>query len=148
MTTNPLKESLLALIELSKEKVVKNQTVTFEINADVKTLLASELEKDCSEYHFQIDIYAIKHIFKEHGDSKKEEKRGQIAVQNNDILLLLDVLQEPDLIFNSGKNKLGKDTVTFVKMIDDKYVVVQEVREGRKTIALNSMRIFKTKRTK
>ena len=74
--------------------------------------------------------------------------RGQIAIQDNDILLLIDVLQEPDLIFNSGKNKLGKETATFMKMIDDKYVVVQEVREGRKTIAFNSMRIFKTKRTK
>jgi hypothetical protein len=148
MITKPLKESLLELIELSKDKVVKNQAVTFEINTDVKKLLEVELEKDCSEYQFQIDIYAIKHIFKEHGDSKKEENRGQIAVQDDDIILLLDVLQEPDLIFNSGKNNIGKDTVTFVKMIDDKYVVVQEVREGRKTIALNSMRIFKTKRTK
>ena len=148
MTSTPLKKSLLELIELSKDKVVKNQAVTFEINEDVKNLLGSELNKDCSEYRFQIDIYAIKHIFKEHGDSKKEENRGQIAVQDNDIILLLEVLQEPDLVFNSGKNKLGKDTVTFVKMIDDKYVVVQEVREGRKTIALNSMRIFKTKRTK
>ena len=148
MIIKSLKESLLELIELSKDKVVKNQAIVFEINADVKILLASELEKDCSEYHFQIDIYALKHIFKEHGDSKKEEKRGQVAVQDNDIILLLDVLQEPDLILNSGKNKLGKDTVTFMKMIDDKYVVVQEVGEGRKTIALNSMRTFKTKRTK
>ncbi len=148
MIDNSLKESLLKLIELSKSKVIQNQTVTFEINVEVKDLLAVELKKDCSEYHFQIDIYAIKHIFKEHGDVKKEENRGQIAIQDNDILLLIDVLQEPDLIFNSGKNKLGKETVTFMKIIDDKYVVVQEVREGRKTIALNSMRIFKTKRTK
>jgi len=52
------------------------------------------------------------------------------------------------LIFSSGKNKLGKETITFVKMINNKYLVVQEVRDGKKTIALNSMRVFKTKRTK
>jgi hypothetical protein len=56
MSTKPLKESLLELIELSKGKVVKNQAVIFNINDNIKTLLESELEKDCSEYHFQIDI--------------------------------------------------------------------------------------------
>ena len=148
MEGKPLKELLLKLIELSKEKVIENQSIIFEINEDVKVLLESELSKDCSEYRFQIDIYAIKHIFKEHGNVIKEDSRGQIAVQDDDILLLIDVLQEPDLVFNSGNNKLGKETITFVKMIEDKYVVVQEVRDGKKMISLNSMRIFKKKRTK
>jgi hypothetical protein len=44
MITKPLKESLLELIELSKEKVVKNQAVIFNINDNIKTLLESELE--------------------------------------------------------------------------------------------------------
>jgi len=60
---------------------------------------------------------------------------------------MLDVLQFPDLILNSGKNKLGKETITFIKQIDNRYVIIQEVRTGRKTVALNSMRKFKTKRT-
>ena len=148
MEGKTLKESLLKLVELSKEKVIENQSIIFEINENVKVLLESELSKDCSEYRFQIDIYAIKHIFKEHGNVIKEDSRGQIAVQDDDILLLIDVLQEPDLVFNSGNNKLGKETITFVKMIEDKYVVVQEVRDGKKMISLNSMRIFKKKRTK
>jgi phage-Barnase-EndoU-ColicinE5/D-RelE like nuclease3 len=63
-------------------------------------------------------------------------------------LLIPNVLKNPDLVFESGKNKLGKDSITFVKQFEDKYIVVQEVREGKKTIALNSMRIFKTKRVK
>ena len=78
MIDNSLKESLLKLIELSKNKVVQNQTVTFEINVEVKDLLEVELKKDCSEYHFQIDIYAIKHIFKEHGDVKKKKIEGKL----------------------------------------------------------------------
>jgi hypothetical protein len=31
-------------------------------------------------------------------------------------------------------------------MINNKHVVVQEVRDGKKTIALNSMRVFKAKK--
>jgi hypothetical protein len=99
------------------------------------------------EYSFQIDIYAIKHILKEHGNESKEDTRGQIAVKDEDILLVFDVLQFPDLILNSGKNKLGKETITFIKQVDNRYVIIQEVRTGLKTVALNSMRIFKTKRT-
>lgn len=45
MIDNSLKESLLKLIELSKSKVVQNQTVTFEINLEVKDLLEVELKK-------------------------------------------------------------------------------------------------------
>ena len=148
MEDNSLKESLLHLVELSKEKVIKNQSVTFEINSEVKNLLEAELNKDCSEYCFQIDIYRNKTYFQRAWRYKKKEARGQIAIQDEDILLLVDVLQKPDLVFSSGKNKLGKETITFVKMIHNKYVVVQEVRDGKKTIALNSMRVFKAKRTK
>jgi hypothetical protein len=78
MEDKSLKESLLKLVELSKEKVIKNQSVTFEINSEVKNLLEAELNKDCSEYCFQIDIYAIKHIFKEHGDIKKKKQEDKL----------------------------------------------------------------------
>ena len=147
-TNKPLQEALQELIELSRKKEVKNQSVTFELADEVKELLENELGKSVAGFVFQIDIYAIKHIFKEHGDEKKEAIRGQIAIKDDDIFLLIDVLQTPDIVFDSGKNKMGKDTLTFVKSFEGKYVVVQEIREGRKTIALNSMRIFKAKRTK
>jgi hypothetical protein len=142
-----IKESIIRLIALAHKNESKNHAVKFPINDEVKSLLEDEMEFNFDEYSFQIDIYAIKHILKEHGNESKEDTRGQIAVNDEDILLMLDVLQFPDLILNSGKNKLGKETITFIKQIDNRYVIIQEVRTGRKTVALNSMRIFKTKRT-
>ena len=141
------KESIIRLIELAHTNELKNHAVKFPINDEVKALLEEEMEYNFDEYSFQIDIYAIKHILKEHGNESKEDTRGQIAVKDEDILLVFDVLQFPDLILNSGKNKLGKETITFIKQVDNRYVIIQEVRTGRKTVALNSMRIFKTKRT-
>ncbi len=41
-----------------------------------------------------------------------------------------------------------KETITFIKLIEDKYMVIKEARTGKKTIALNSMRITKIKRIK
>ncbi|MDZ7934045.1 MAG: hypothetical protein U5M51_03560 [Emticicia sp.] len=141
------KESIIRLIALARTNESKNHAVKFPIKEEVKALLENEMEDNFDGYSFQIDIYAIKHILKEHSNQSKEDSRGQIAVNDEDILLVLDVLQLPDLILNSGKNKLGKETITFIKQIDNRYVIIQEVRTGRKTVALNSMRIFKTKRT-
>lgn len=148
MDLNKISESLIQLIDNSRKRNFKNETIIFEINENVSNMIYSELKINVSEYKFQIDIYSIRHIFKEHGNAKKEADRGQIAVTEKDIILIPEILQTPDIVLNSGKNKLGKDTITFIKYFDDKYVVINEIREGRKTISLNTMRIFKTKRTK
>ena len=107
--------------------------------------MGKQFEKDLSEYNFQIDMYAIRHIFKEHTDTKKEESRGQIVINESDLLLVFDVLNQPDLFFYDGKSRLGKDIFVFQKLIGNRYVIIKEVREGKKKIALHSMRIFKTK---
>ena len=107
--------------------------------------MGKQFEKDLSEYNFQIDMYAIRHIFKDHTDAKKEESRGQIVINESDLLLVFDVLNQPDLFFYDGKSRLGKDIFVFQKLIGNRYVIIKEVREGKKKIALHSMRIFKTK---
>jgi hypothetical protein len=96
-----IKESIIRLIALAHKNESKNHAVKFPINDEVKSLLEDEMEFNFDEYSFQIDIYAIKHIRKEHGNESKEDTRGQIAVNEEDILLMLDVLQFPDLILNS-----------------------------------------------
>lgn len=148
MDKSKIEESLKKLIELAREKETKNFNIKFEIPERVISLMKNELDINVEGYQYQIDIYAIKHIFKEHGDKIKEEKRGQVFVSENEILLIIDILENPDIVINSGKNKLGKETITFIKVIEDKYLVIKEVRTGKKTIALNSMRITKIKRIK
>ena len=140
-----LKIQVQTLINLAKSESNNNEQIVFEVDSEILKLMSEQLEKDLSEYLFQIDMYSIRHIFKEHSDSKKEEPRGQVVVTEEDILLVLEVLREPDLLFYDGKSRLGKDIFVFQKLIQNKYVVIKEVREGKKKIALHSMRIFKTK---
>ncbi len=108
-------KQLSELVVLAHQKKVENQFITFEISDNVKIEIQRELGLDCTEYCFQIDVYAIRHIFKEHGNITKETQRGQIPITENDILLIIEVLKTPDIIFSSGKSKLGKDTLTFIK---------------------------------
>ena len=140
-----LKKQLEALISLAKSDSNTNETIVFEANPEILEQMGKQFEKDLSEYNFQIDMYAIRHIFKEHTDTKKEESRGQIVINESDLLLVFDVLNQPDLFFYDGKSRLGKDIFVFQKLIGNRYVIIKEVREGKKKIALHSMRIFKTK---
>ena len=142
-----LRKQLEALINLAKSDSNTNEIIVFEANPEVLEKMGNQFEKDLSGYNFQIDMYAIRHIFKEHTDAKKEESRGQIVINESDILLVFDVLNQPDLFFYDGKSRLGKDIFVFQKLIGNKYVIIKEVREGKKKIALHShsMRIFKTK---
>jgi thioredoxin-related protein len=145
MNEELLKKQLEALISLAKSDANTNETIVFEANPEILEQMGKQFEKDLSRYNFQIDMYAIRHIFKEHTDVKKEESRGQIVINESDILLVFDVLNQPDLFFYDGKSRLGKDIFVFQKLIGNRYVIIKEVREGKKKIALHSMRIFKTK---
>ena len=64
-------------------------------------------------YKFSIDVYAIKHILKNHGIPAVEIPKGQIAITDKDFELIQDVLENPDLVFYDGKNELGEDVFNF-----------------------------------
>lgn len=89
-----------------------------------------------------IDSYAVKHIFKNHGNALREAKRGQIAVTPLDIEQVEYILTNPDKIYYDGKNDIGRDVIVFEKLIKGRYVIIEEVRTKRKTLAVNSMRII------
>jgi hypothetical protein len=99
-----------------------------------------------SGYVHMVDIYAIRHIMKSHGNEQKEAMRGQKAVSVSDFEQLTVILSEPDVVFYDGRNKIGRDVFQFHKRIGDLYVVLQEVRTGKRQLALNSMRIIRAKR--
>ena len=138
-------EELLELAKLEGEN--KNKVLILgEINLEMATLLSEQSGISLNNYKFSIDVYAIKHIIKNHGYQEIEIPKGQIAITDKDFELIVDILENPDLVFYDGKNKLGKDVFQFQKMIGDKYIVIKEVRTGKKQLALNSMRIIKKNR--
>jgi valyl-tRNA synthetase len=133
------------LLKLAKtEGENKNKVMILgEIPAEMANLLSEQSGLSIDSYKYSIDVYAIKHIIKNHSIPEIETPKGQIAVTDKDFTLILEVLENPDVVFYDGKNKLGKDVFQFQKMIEDKYVIIKEVRTGKKQLALNSMRIIK-----
>lgn len=146
MVTN---RAFIVFIEASLD-VTSNDKTSFSLGAidDSFSQILSEKSgiKLNQEYQFEIDNYAVRHIFERHGNTCLEEKRGQKSVNSYDFELLMDVLLKPDNVIYGGVNLRGLPTIIFTKQIRKaNYEAVFEIRKGRKKINLSTFRINKGK---
>lgn len=96
---------------------------------------------DISGYRHTADLYSIRHAIKQHGNQAKEEARGQVALTDEDFAALPDALMNPDQIILGTKNERGQNQVFSVKRLaDGTLLVIEEVRTGRRALAVQSMR--------
>jgi len=86
-----------------------------------------------------IDNYAIKHILKNHGDAKKEEARGNIAVTKEDILKIPSIVSSPDAVITAGKTQIGRDAVVYKKRVNGTTYYIEEIRTGKDELSTTTM---------
>ncbi|MFA5619022.1 MAG: hypothetical protein WDA08_01805 [Weeksellaceae bacterium] len=125
-------------------KGVQRETIG-KITPEQAKILKEKLGIDPTGFKHTLDKSEIVHTLNEHGEVKAESNRGQIAVTENDFLRLPEILNNPDKIEYSGKNKKGLETIKYTKAFNGTTYVVEEVRNGRKELALNTMYKRKTK---
>jgi Barnase-EndoU-ColicinE5/D-RelE like nuclease len=100
----------------------------------VKTLIGV----DITGYTRVLDNYSVLHTFKKHGNMAAENLRGQVQVTADDFEFITDITV-PENIIMTSKNKLGKDTILYQATISNIYFYVEEIREKRKQLVLNTM---------
>lgn len=139
---------LFAHIKISEtEGTNQNKTLLLGVfSEEISLRIKEESGIDLRGYQVAIDVYGIKHILQGHGDKKRENSRGQEAVIEEDFGLLYHIVNCPDLVFFDGKDKFGRDCFQFQIQLKHKYVVIMEVRTGRRQLMLKTMRIFTTKK--
>ena len=101
---------------------------------------------DVSEHWVCIDNFGILHTLEEHGNPISEAKRGQIAIEKQDFIKMLEVFLCPDEIKMIGEaSHTKKPLLQFVKQIYDKIYVVKELRSitSKKKNKLNRL-VFHT----
>lgn len=151
--SNPVKQlfhyftgSLKELIDLSF--VVKDRLVKKEICPVTEQLIAdlARYGVDVSQqYKHVIDNNAIRHAYTQHG-CLSEEMRGQIAITEKDIEQIPDILNSYEELF-THKNRRGQDVIVYSKSFTDGLsIYVEEVRVGRKELAMDT--IYKRKNDK
>lgn len=98
-------------------------------------------------YKHTVDNYTIKHIIKEHGNEGRGKTRGQFAVKEEDFELIPDIIRNYDSVKLLEKRKPKElDTLQYIKEYDNKTYLFEEVRTGRKELAIKSLKKNKRKK--
>ncbi|ROW31545.1 hypothetical protein CGZ60_09835, partial [Neisseria animalis] len=105
--------------------------------------LAKQHGLDIAGFTHMIDSSAINHVLKNHGNEKTERNRGNVAVTADDFETVADVIANPDTMVFGGSTRLKRDAVFYVKKMDDgSTAVIEEVRTGKRKMAVTSMRKY------
>ena len=86
-------------------------------------------------------------VVNSHGDAKREALRGQRVITKEDILLIPQVVDNPDNIKLSDKLYEGKLVIEFKKTINGKTTVVSYVSTKHKDLFVQTMYVSNKKRS-
>lgn len=102
-------------------------------------------EKDVQGAERFLDTSFVRHTIKNHGSVKKEEARGQVAINLDDFELIPKILKEATEINYKGKNSLKMDVFEYKYKVDDTYIVLEELRENKHGKRLFLSTLYKIK---
>ena len=140
------KEESVGIIKslVNQSKSIKDKVVRYVIGAlstrQKRDIASQGLDLDDNYVH-SVENSAIQYNQKEHGNPQIEEKRGQIAIADRDYELIPDILDGYDDVKKSyHKDSHGRDVLVYTKAYPDGTVYyLEEVREGRKSLAFKTM---------
>jgi hypothetical protein len=99
--------------------------------------------EDTDRRHFTYS-QKIRHIFKHHGNPKKEKSRGQIAITEEDILNVPDIISRPSFLI-SGIKYQRKASIVYAKHGDNNtYVYIEEI-DGKKSKTATFFNVYRRK---
>lgn len=101
----------------------------FEISEALALKIKEKTNLDLFGFWVCIDNFGVLHTLENHGNPISEARRGQIAVEKEDFVTMVDVCLNPDDIKFIGNSKhTQKPLLQFEKKIENKIFVVKEVR--------------------
>lgn len=119
-------------------EAAKNEAVFWTLDNAADTGIA-----DTQGYSHSISRFAAHHIYKEHGNAKTEEERGQIAVTAEDLTRIPDMVTSPDRIVTGFQSEQGAERVAYLKKFDDGLMVyIAEASRKKKDFRAISMRKY------
>jgi phage-Barnase-EndoU-ColicinE5/D-RelE like nuclease3 len=152
----PLKNKIYELYDecISSTEPFHRKLDLFIVPETLAQRILDETGIDVAGHWVCLDNYGIVHTLEHHGNPIFESRRGQVAIDREDFITMLEVFLYPDEIHASGKtNNSQKPTIQFIKTIKDKIYVVKEVRtitslKKNKLSRLVFQTMFKTKADK
>jgi hypothetical protein len=122
-----------------------SKEILFAVSEHIVQTIKNLAEVDVSGYNHSIDVSGVNHAIKNHGNTKSEAKRGQIAITEKDFIKIPEMLTSPETIKHAGKNAKGNDVMLYTKKFNDEIYLLEEIRTGRKELAFETMYKHKIK---
>lgn len=140
------KNDVLSFIENAK-KMPSNLKLYFgKITKNVANKIKNSLGIDVNNYNISLKVDAVRHILKNHSNNSQENMRGQVAITEQDILNIPEIINNYDLVRDSGPTDDGKPSITFEKNIDGNNIVVTYVSDKHNNLEIQTMYKFKNKK--
>jgi hypothetical protein len=109
-----------------------------EVADELAQRIKAETGLDVTGYRRSIDVSEARHIARDHGPAARATtERGALPVTEEDIGRYFDIVEKPDAIYAS-RNKRGNSVLIHEKQIGDWHYVVEEVRAGKRMLALET----------
>lgn len=139
-----VRPELRALAEAALAEGNKARTVElFPVDA---VTIAEAREKggfDLAGFTHTADMFSVRHALNRHSDPKTEESRAQIPLTADDVGAVGEVIESPDIRVYGALTPRKQQIVASIKRLaDGSLLVAEEVRTGRKTLALTSLRKY------
>lgn len=128
---------------LNKHKSITVGTVTKKQAAIIQAQIGVDMY-GCERI---LDTSTIRHIIKNHGSAKDEAKRGQIAVNLDDIQNIAHYINSSSEVAYLGKNKLKQDVFKYQTAENGVIVVVEAVRINKRGNAMIIQTMYKIKKS-
>lgn len=131
------------LLEVVKQGGNAHDQVDFGTVSPWLVERAAENGIDLADMTHSADTAAIRHILNRHTDEAVEKSRGQLPIREADLRAIGAVLAAPDRVVFGVRNERSQDLVVLVKELSDGTTIyIEEVRTGKRKMALASMRRF------
>jgi hypothetical protein len=119
-----------------------NSKMIFEFHSLSEGQVVMLLEKtghDLQGYKRVLDSFAVRHVFKNHGNDKTEALRGQIGVVAEDFLLIEQIVTGYDTFWVEN-NRIGNILFKYKLRLDDFIIIfAEEIRVGKKELAAQTL---------
>jgi phage-Barnase-EndoU-ColicinE5/D-RelE like nuclease3 len=128
--------------ELNKHKVISIGTVTKKQAEIIKKITGIEMY-GCVRI---IDTSAIRHILRNHGFTKQEESRGQIAVTIDDFENIPHYITNASKIEYIGKNRIKQDSFQYTTEEDGTIIIIEGVIINKRGNKMQIETMYKKKK--
>jgi len=121
------------------KKSTNNMKLYFgKVGKELANKIKDKTGINIEKYNISLKNDAIRHILKRHS-SYNEKIRGQIEIINSDFYLITDIISAFDDVVLSGLNKSGKPVLTFKKVYNEFYYLVNYISDKNHNLEVQTM---------